>query len=67
MHAMRKASIARARITGYLGQAHENSPSLSPVFSQMYAYFRVHLEDGLLTLKGILSVRKSSPPARAVL
>jgi len=38
---MRKASIARARITGYLGQAHENFPSLSPVFSQMYAYFRV--------------------------
>lgn len=36
-----KVGIAHAHITGYLGQAHENSPSLSPVFSQMYAYFRV--------------------------
>ena len=64
---MRKASIARARITGYLGQAHENSPSLPPVFSQMYARFRVHLEDGLLTLEGTLRIRKGSPPTRAVL
>ena len=48
-------------------QVYKDVPSLPPVFSQMYAYFRVHLEDDLLTLEGTLRIRKISPTTRAVL
>ena len=47
-------------------QVYKDVPSLPPVFSQMYARFRVHLGDGLLTLEGTLRIRKISPPMRAV-
>ena len=49
-----------------LRQVYKDVPSLPPVFSKMYAYFRVHLEDGLLALEGTLRIRKISPPMRAV-
>lgn len=62
-----KTCISRARITGYTKAGLiKTSPSLPPVFSQMYARFRVHLGDGLLTLEGTLRIRKISPPMRAV-